>query len=84
MVDSQAQNFVCPRDDIENTECEGPEDCLYLNPDNCNSFIQCVPQSDGSGKPIVMPCPAGLKWNNNQKICDWSLQSTCPNEETGV
>jgi hypothetical protein len=56
----------------------GPKDCLYPNPANCNSFIQCVPQPDGSGKPQVMPCPAGLEWNDNKKECDWPSSSTCP------
>jgi hypothetical protein len=55
---------------------------LYPNPDNCNSFIQCVPQPDGSGKPQVMPCPDGLEWNNNKKECDWPQDSTCPKNST--
>ncbi len=71
-------DFVCPRDDIANTRCLGPKDCLYPNPANCKSFIQCVPQPDGSGNPVVMPCPAGLEWNDNKKECDWPSSSTCP------
>ncbi len=77
-------NFVCPRDDIANTGCMGPKDCLYPNPANCNSFIQCVPQPDGSGKPQVMPCPARLEWNDNKKECDWPQDSTCPNKPTNA
>ncbi|CAG2178562.1 unnamed protein product, partial [Oppiella nova] len=50
----------------------GPKDCLYTNPENCNTFIQCtVNPGNQSGTPVVMPCPAGLKWNDNEKICDW-------------
>jgi hypothetical protein len=75
-------DFVCPRDDIANTGCMGPKDCLYPNPANCNSFIQCVPQPDGSGKPVVMPCPAGLEWNDNKKECDYPQDSTCPKNST--
>jgi hypothetical protein len=72
--------FQCPRADIVNTGCKGPKDCLYPNPNNCNSFIQCVPQPDGSGKPQLMPCPADLKWNDNKKQCDWPQDSTCGNK----
>jgi hypothetical protein len=83
-TNSPDNGFQCPRDDITNTGCKGPKDCLYPNPANCNSFIQCVPQPDGSGKPQVMPCPVGLEWNDNKKECDWSQDSTCPNKPTNA
>ncbi|CAK9254422.1 unnamed protein product [Sphagnum jensenii] len=73
-----SSGFVCPEEDIADTGCKGPTDCLYPNPENCNSFIQCVPQPDGSGEPVVMPCPAGLEWNDNKKQCDYPPDSTCP------
>jgi hypothetical protein len=73
-----SSEFVCPEEDIANTGCKGPKDCLYPNPENCVTFIQCVPQPDGSGKPQVMPCPAGLEWNDIKKECDWPKDSTCP------
>jgi hypothetical protein len=31
-----------------------------------------------------MPCPAGLEWNDNEKICDWPQSSTCPNKPTNA
>lgn len=31
--------FECPEGDIADTGCQGPRDCLYANPDNCNAFI---------------------------------------------
>lgn len=80
---SHSQNFVCPREDIANTGCKGPKDCLYPNPQNCNTFIQCVPQPDGSGNPVVMPCAPSnppLEWNDNKKECDYPGQGTCPRQ----
>ncbi|OKO92751.1 Race-specific elicitor A4 [Penicillium subrubescens] len=57
-----AAAFHCPEEDIINTQCLGPKDCLYPNPDNCGTFIQCTVNPDGiTGTPVVMPCPAGLK-----------------------
>jgi hypothetical protein len=74
-----AQNdFVCPPEDIAATGCEGPKDCLYTNPQNCNTFTQCTVNSDGtSGTPIIMPCPAGLEWNDEDKVCSFEFDSTC-------
>ncbi|CAG2180053.1 unnamed protein product, partial [Oppiella nova] len=70
--------FQCPREDIVNTLCMGPKDCLYTNPENCNTFIQCtVNPGNQSGTPVVMPCPAELKWNDNTKECDWPQNATC-------
>jgi hypothetical protein len=76
---TSSSEFVCPKEDIANTGCKGQKDCLYPNPESCDSFIQCVPQSDGSGIPQEMPCPAGLEWNDTKKECDWPEDSTCPN-----
>jgi hypothetical protein len=73
-----SSGFVCSEEDIANTGCMGPKDCLYPNPGDCVSYIQCVPQPDGSGEPQVMPCPGELEWNDTEKICDWPENSTCP------
>lgn len=72
--------FVCPEEDIVSTLCLGPKDCLYPNPTSCNTFIQCTVNPDGvTGTPVVMPCPAGLEWNDSRKECDWPANSTCKN-----
>ncbi|KAF8206750.1 hypothetical protein K438DRAFT_1756108 [Mycena galopus ATCC 62051] len=54
--------FTCPH----KQKCLEPWDCLYANPDNCNSFIACVPQADGTGKPVAYPCPLDLQWDDNR------------------
>lgn len=74
--------FVCPTEDIINTQCLGPKDCLYPNPNRCDQFIHCeVNAGSVSGRPTVKDCPAGLEWNDSEKICDWPVNSTCPNTE---
>jgi len=65
--------YNCPAEDVAGG-CKGPKDCLYPNPSNCSTFIQCT----AAGLAYVMPCPSGLEWNDNEKICDWPTQSTCP------
>lgn len=69
----------CSEEEIAETGCKGPKDCLYPNPDNCNSFIQCTVNSDGeTGTPVVMPCPDDLEWNDIDKLCDWpDAPGTC-------
>ena len=68
----------CPEEDIKRTGCQGPEDCLYPNPYDCNAYIQCVVNDDGkTGTPVNMPCLQGLEWNDNIKSCDWPESSTC-------
>ena len=78
---AQSIGFVCPVQDIANTACRGPKDCLYPNPESCNNFIQCSINADGvTGTPVVMPCaPANpaLEWNDNKKECDYPDNSTC-------
>ncbi|KAF7334978.1 Carbohydrate-binding module family 14 protein [Mycena venus] len=70
--------FVCPAEDIANTGCLGPKDCLYANPNNCNTFIRCIANADGTGTPVVLPCLLELEWNDNKKECDFPENSTCP------
>ncbi|XP_054153525.1 peritrophin-1-like [Oppia nitens] len=79
---STCRQFRCPTKDIIATHCLGPKDCLYTNWLNCNTFIQCLVNADGrTGRPVVMPCPAGLKWNNRDKLCDRPERSTCRHSE---
>lgn len=74
-----AQEFICPPEDIAETGCQGPKDCHYPHPKNCNQFIHCEVNADGvSGRPTVKDCPANLQWNDNKKECDYPAQSTCP------
>jgi hypothetical protein len=77
---AMAQNISpCNTTEIITTHCMGPKDCLYPNPNDCKSYIQCTVNADGqSGTPVVMPCPAGLEWNDVEKWCDWPERSTCP------
>ena len=57
--------------------CLGLKDCLYPNPNNCNTFIKCLATSD-KGTAVVIPCPIGLQWNDNKKQCEYPEESTCP------
>jgi len=71
--------FVCPEEDIAATQCMGPKDCLYPNPNSCTTFIHCEVNADGkTGRPTIKDCPSGLQWNDNKKECDWPQSSTCP------
>ncbi|CAG2162492.1 unnamed protein product [Oppiella nova] len=71
--------FQCPVEDIIRTLCLGPKDCLYPNPDGCDTYIHCtVNYGSRSGTPVVKPCPDGLLWNNNVKECDYPSRTTCP------
>ena len=72
-------SFKCPSSDISRTSCLGPKDCLYPNPAACNSFIQCIVNTDGvAGTACTRPCPVGLLWDNNHKTCSVPEDSTCP------
>lgn len=80
MTTLAAAAITCPEEDIVATQCAGPKDCLYQNPNDCSSFIACEVNPDGkTGQPSVLPCPSGLEWNDNEKICDWPANSTCKN-----
>ncbi len=70
--------FECPEEDIKQTLCLGPKDCLYPNPDRCDGFIRCEVNADlKTGRPVHKVCPEGLQWNDSNKICDWPQKSTC-------
>ncbi|CAG2110077.1 unnamed protein product [Medioppia subpectinata] len=78
-----APEFVCPAEDIASTGCMGPKDCLYPHSKHCDQFIHCEVNADGvTGRPTIKDCPAGLEWNDNEKICDWPVSSTCPSVPT--
>ncbi len=77
-----AEVFTCSEADIEATGCKGPKNCLYPNPENCETFIQCVPQPDGSTKPFVIKSFSRLLWNKKVKICDCPQSSICSEEST--
>jgi hypothetical protein len=71
----RASNFKCPVRDIVQTQCLGPTDCLYANPDNCASYIKCeVNPDETTGTPHVVPCPLGSKWNDREKRCDFLVR----------
>jgi hypothetical protein len=64
--------FKCPQEDIISTKCAGPYDCLYANPNNCGTYIECeVDPGERTGTPHLKPCPSGLKWNDSIKKCDF-------------
>lgn len=44
--------------------CIGKE--YSADPKNCNVFFQC-----SGGKMVKLPCPPGLHWNQQEKMCDW-------------
>ncbi|XP_003702702.1 peritrophin-1-like [Megachile rotundata] len=49
------------------------EEIVYLpNPCNCSSYYVC----SLTGK-IVMPCPKGLHFNQEKKVCDWPKRAKC-------
>ncbi|KAF7336364.1 Carbohydrate-binding module family 14 protein [Mycena venus] len=69
--------YICPAEDITATACMGPKDCLYPNPEDCHSFIQC----NDSGLAYVMPCaPNDLVYNDSLKQCDYPESTACHSE----
>ncbi|CAF0750563.1 unnamed protein product [Adineta steineri] len=77
-----ASGFVCPEEDIAETQCLGDKDCLYPNSQDCNTYIQCTVNADQvTGTPVVMACAASLEWNDNTKECDYPANSTCPSRK---
>lgn len=68
--------FQCPEKDIMETQCQGPSDCLYADPSNCATFIECTLDPGGqTATPHVRPCPAALKWNDRRKRCDFFVSA---------
>jgi chitinase len=46
--------------------CAGKSNGLHPNPDSCSSFYNC-----GGGTGGIAPCPPGLLFNTDKKVCDW-------------
>lgn len=46
--------------------CKGKEDGDYADPNNPSGYISC-----SGGITYKRPCPGGLVWNKEKKICDW-------------
>ncbi|CAK1553411.1 unnamed protein product [Leptosia nina] len=40
--------------------------------EECGKFYQCT-----HGRPVEMPCPAGLHFNVAESICDWPALANC-------
>lgn len=79
-----AAEFVCPKEDIKETQCMGPKDCLYPHPTECGKFIKCEVNSDGeTGRPTIQDCPADLDFNNETKECDYPENAGCE-DKTGL
>ncbi|KAJ5118114.1 hypothetical protein N7448_004239 [Penicillium atrosanguineum] len=80
LVSVSGIKFSCPKGDIEDSGCLGPKECLYPYAGNCDKFIECEVNSDGTGRPMIGECPAGLEWNDNKKECDLPEDSTCSDD----
>jgi hypothetical protein len=73
-----SQNFEFPEEIIAATQCSGPKDCLYSNPENCSTYIRCEVNVDGrTSTAYVKECPAGLKWNDSIRECDLLVRNLC-------
>ena len=59
--------------------CEDNEAGLHAHPDNCYGFIMC----DMAGNTYEMDCPAGLKFNPANLVCDWPHNVECEDGSTG-
>jgi hypothetical protein len=71
-----SQNFECPEDEIAATQCSGPKDCLYSNPEDCSTYIKCEVNADGrTATAFIKECPAGLKWNDSIRECDLPVRN---------
>ena len=57
---------VCP-------EVAGPFPVLLPNPSNCSTYYMCA-----GGVARLMPCPAGLLFNNATWTCDFPRNVVCP------
>ncbi|XP_034937032.1 peritrophin-1-like [Chelonus insularis] len=48
------------------------EAIILPNPKDCGSYYVCV-----GLQPIWMPCPDGLHFNPDLKVCDWPAFANC-------
>ncbi|XP_021367145.1 inactive carboxypeptidase-like protein X2 [Mizuhopecten yessoensis] len=53
-------------------QCKGMAPGVYQSCDTCDGYVTCV-----WGFLYRQPCPPGLKWNDNFRVCDFS-STTCP------
>ena len=53
------------------TSCSGLESGFYQSCDSCSTFLQCY-----RGHMFSLACPASLKWDNKEKLCE-EFSSTC-------
>lgn len=59
----------------QENSCKGVsewEDVLLPNPEDCETYIQCVHQ-----QPVVRPCPSGLHWSVQMNRCEWPSIANC-------
>ncbi|XP_049862526.1 chondroitin proteoglycan 2-like isoform X5 [Schistocerca gregaria] len=58
-------------------ECPYPADpnvvVHFPNPEDCSSFYKC----GLDGEPVLIPCPAGLEWNDEADACDYPESAGC-------
>jgi len=54
------------------TSCNGISDGIYKHAKYCGKFIECI-----GGTAHTKSCPPGLKFNPDQKYCDWPANVTC-------
>lgn len=74
-----SSELICPQEDIDNTRCTGPMDCLYPFPGDCSKFYVCeVDEPTRKGVPTERDCPSSFEWNDNIKRCDYPENSDCP------
>merc|ERR1712179_841014 len=64
---SPVQSMVCP----QYTALDHPT--FYPNPEDCGSYYKC----NAGGAPVLMPCPPGLYWNTELRVCDWPSNVEC-------
>merc|ERR1712178_320409 len=56
--------------------CKGMPMGNYQSCYTCSMYITCAP----GHYPMLRPCPSGLVWNDNLKVCHWS-SLTCSEKE---
>lgn len=67
--------FICYLRSATSEECINGQ--FYADPENCERFLQC-----SNGALYEMSCPAGLHFNPNSEVCEYSSNSSCEIETT--
>ncbi|XP_047118359.1 chondroitin proteoglycan-2-like [Schistocerca piceifrons] len=63
-----------PSDDVPTCPAWNPDDVTQLpNPKDCSSFYKC----DENGVAWLIPCPAGLEYNAELRVCDYPENAGC-------